>query len=487
MEQFYEEPGTRLWRMDIAADTPAAELQPTLERLRAAWQARKPDLEQRRADLQRLRDALAPRLGPMDVAIRADFGHRSTHENLISEAMIVLAEIDHALKHLKRWARPRSTSVGWKFWPARAQVRLLPVGVVGIISPWNYPVNLALVPLVSAIAAGNHVYLKPSEHTPRTSAWMRALLAEVFPADRVAVAVGGADVGAAFAALPFDHLLFTGSTAVGRKVMAAAAPNLTPVTLELGGKSPALVAPDFPLDVAAARIASGAWFNAGQTCIGVDYALVDAPRRDAFVAALRAEVGRRYGDFANADDYTRIINDAQYARLQGYVDDARARGCTVLELAALDADDARRERLFPPTLVIDPPDDAEVMRHEIFGPILPVKSYRTLDEALAYINTHERPLALYPFSHDPATVERVLDRTLSGGVTVNDTLIHFGVHGLPFGGVGSSGIGAIHGQAGFDTFSKLLPVFRQSRWAASDWIKPPYRGRVDRVVRFLAR
>ena len=478
--------------MDIAADTPAvtsnaAELQPTLDRLRASWQAEKPGLEQRRADLLRLRGALARQLEPMDVAIRADFGHRSTHENLISEAMIVLSEIDHALKHMKRWARPRPTAVGWKFWPARAHVRRLPVGVVGIISPWNYPVNLALVPLVSAIAAGNHVYLKPSEHTPRTAAWMRALLAEVFPADRVAVAMGGADVGAAFAALPFDHLLFTGSTAVGRKVMAAAAPNLTPVTLELGGKAPALVAPDFPLDVAAARIASGAWFNAGQTCIGVDYVLVDAARRDAFVAALREEVARRYGDFADPDDYTRIINDAQYMRLRGYVDDARARGCAVFELSAIDADHARRERLFPPTLVIDPPDDAEVMRHEIFGPVLPVKSYRTLDEALAYINTHERPLALYPFSHDTATVERILDRTLSGGVTVNDTLIHFGVHGLPFGGIGSSGIGAIHGQAGFDTFSKLLPVFRQSRWAASDWIKPPYRGRIDRLVRLLAR
>ena len=473
--------------MDIAADTPTTDLQPTLERLRAAWQARKPDLAQRRADLQRLRAAFASQIEAMDTAIRADFGHRSSHENLISEAMIVLAEIDHALRHLRRWARPRRVGVGWKFWPARAQLRPLPVGVVGIISPWNYPVNLALVPLVSAIAAGNHVYLKPSEHTPRTAAWLRALIADVFPADRAAVALGGADVGAAFAALPFDHLLFTGSTAVGRKVMAAAAPNLTPVTLELGGKAPALVAPDFPIGVAAARIAAGKWFNAGQTCIGVDYALVDVPRRDAFVAALRGEVERRYGDFARADDYTRIISDAQYARLQGYVDDALARGCTVVALATIDADRARRERLFPPTLILDPPGDAEVMRHEIFGPILPVKGYRALDEAIAYINTHARPLALYPFSHDAATIERILDRTLSGGVTVNDTLMHFGVHGLPFGGIGPSGIGAIHGKAGFETFSKLLPVFRQSRWAASDWIKPPYRGRIDRLVRFLAR
>lgn len=473
--------------MDAAADTPLTELRPTLERLRVAWDARKPDLAQRRSDLQRLRAAFAQRIESMDAAIRADFGHRSRHENLISEAMIVLQEIDHALKHLRRWAQPRRAAVGWRFWPARAEVRPLPVGVVGIIAPWNYPVNLALVPLVSAIAAGNHAYLKPSEHTPRTGLWLRDLLTEVFPADRVAVALGGPGLGAAFAALPFDHLLFTGSTAVGRKVMAAAAPNLTPVTLELGGKAPAIVAPDFPLDVAAARIASGKWFNAGQTCIGVDYALVDAERRDAFVDALRAQLVARFGDLSDADDYTRIVNDAHYERLTGYVADARTRGATVIEPITIEPERARRERLFPPTLVLDPSDDSVLMRNEIFGPILPVKSYRTLDEAIAYVNTHDRPLALYPFSHDRTTIERILERTLSGGVCVNDTLLHFGVHDLPFGGIGPSGSGAIHGQAGFDTFSKLLPVFRQSRFAASDWIRPPYRGRIDRMIRFLAK
>ena len=244
--------------MDVdPATTPLAELQATHARLRAAWDARTPDLAQRRGDLLRLRAVFAQRLDAMDAAISADFGHRSTHENLVSEAMIVLAEIDHALRHLRRWMKPRRVGVGWRFWPARGEVRPLPVGVIGIIAPWNYPVNLALVPLVSAIAAGNHVYLKPSEQTPQTSQWLRALLGAVFPEDRVAVALGGTDVGAAFAALPFDHLLFTGSTAVARKVMAAAAPNLTPVTLELGGKAPAIIAADFPLDVAAARIASG--------------------------------------------------------------------------------------------------------------------------------------------------------------------------------------------------------------------------------------
>lgn len=473
--------------MDITADTTPSELAATRERLREAWRARKPDHAQRRADLLRLRDAFRARVPAMDAAIQADFGHRSSHENLLSEAMITLAEIDHALGHLRRWMRPRRAAVGWRFWPARAEIRPEPVGVVGILSPWNYPVNLALVPLVSAIAAGNHVYLKPSEHTPRTSAFLRELLAEVFPADRVAVAMGGADVGAAFSALPFDHLLFTGSTAVGRKVMAAAAPNLTPVTLELGGKAPAVVCDDFPIELAAARIASGKWFNAGQTCIGVDYVLVDAARRDALVAALQAELRGRYGRLEAPQDYTRIINDSQYARLRGYVDDARSRGLQVIEPFALDPDTAARERIFPPTLVIEPGADAQVMRHEIFGPILPVLSYRNLDEAIARINALDRPLALYPFGYDRVQVERILSQTLAGGVTVNDTLLHFGAHDLPFGGVGPSGIGAIHGRNGFDTFSKLLPVFRQRRMAASDWLKPPYRGKIDKLIRFLAK
>ncbi|MFC3550708.1 coniferyl aldehyde dehydrogenase [Lysobacter cavernae] len=476
----------------MTADTPLDELTATRERLRRAWQARKPDYAQRSADLARLRDAFRAQVPAMDAAIRADFGHRSEHENLLSEAMITLAEIDHTLAQLRRWMRPRRAAVGWRFWPARAQVRPEPVGVVGILSPWNYPVNLALVPLVSAIAAGNHVYLKPSEHTPHTSAWLRELLAQVFPADRVAVALGGPELGAAFAAQPFDHLLFTGSTAVGRKVMAAAAPNLTPVTLELGGKAPAIVCADFPLPRAVSRIATGKWFNAGQTCIGVDYVLVDAARHGAFVDAIQAELRARYGDFNDPRDYTRIINDAQYARLRGYVDDARARGLTVIEPLTGDLDDAARarlaaQRIFPPTLVLDPPAQAEVMRDEIFGPILPIVSYRTLDEAIARIHALDRPLALYPFSDDNAAVEKILAHTLAGGVTVNDTLMHFGARDLPFGGIGPSGIGAIHGRTGFDTFSKLLPVFRQRRFAGSDLLKPPYRGTLDKMVRWLAK
>jgi coniferyl-aldehyde dehydrogenase len=470
--------------MEIPAGTSTDALRPTLDRLRAAWQARKPDASQRRDDLRRLREALASRLDDMAAAISADFGHRSADESRIADGMTVLNDIDHLRRHLRGWMRPRRVGVGWRFLPARAQVRAVPLGVVGVIAPWNYPVNLALVPLATAIAAGNHVYLKPSEHTPRTSLFLRELLHAVFPADRVAVATGGADVGAAFAALPFDHLVFTGSTAVGRKVMAAAAQNLVPVTLELGGKSPAIVCEDYPIAQAAARLATGKWFNAGQTCIAPDYVLVPERKRDALVQALRAEVQARYGAaFDNVADYTRIVNDGQYARLQGYLDDARARGVETVVLAG-EPDPARR--LLPPTLALDPSDDATLMQDEIFGPILPIKGYRTLDEAIDYVNGHERPLALYPFSHDRATVERILHEVPAGGVSVNDALFHFAIPGLPFGGVGASGMGAYHGRAGFDAMGKQLPVLWQARRSGGDLLRPPYakaKWLIDLIVR----
>ena len=463
-----------------------AGLPATLVRLRDAWQATKPDRTQRHADLTRLRTALASRLEAMAAAIAADFGHRSRHESLIADGMTVLNEIDHLRRHLRRWMAPRRVGVGWRFWPARAELRSVPVGVVGVISPWNYPVNLALIPLATAIAAGNHVLLKPSEHTPRTTAFLRELLAEVFPDDRVAVVSGGAEVAAAVAALPLDHLVFTGSAAVGRKVMAAAAAHLTPLTLELGGKSPAIIAADYPITQAAARLATGKWFNGGQTCIAPDYILVDAARRDALVDALRAQVQARYAGFSDRADYTCIINDGQLQRLQAHVDDARARGLTVIELAPGDHAATVGTRFFPPVLVLDPGDDASVMQEEIFGPILPIKSYRAIDDAIAYVNAHDRPLALYPFSHQHATVEAILQRTLAGGITVNDTLLHFGINHLPFGGIGASGMGAYHGRAGFDAMSKALPILWQSRIAGSDLLKPPY-SRIERVLRMLVR
>lgn len=465
-------------------DTPVDDLAHVLQRLRGAWQQRKPDYAQRHGDLGRLRDVLKRRLPEMADTIAADFGHRSRHESLIADGMTVLNEIDHLASHLRRWMKPKRVGVGWRFWPARAEIRQEPVGVVGVISPWNYPVNLALIPLATAIAAGNHVYLKPSEHTPRTTAFLRSLLAEVFPAERVSVAAGGAEVAGAFAALPFDHLVFTGSTAVGRKVMAAAAPNLTPLTLELGGKSPAIVCEDFPVEQAAARLATGKWFNGGQTCIAPDYVLlVGRERRDALVQALRDQVAARYGDLSDAGDFTRIINDGQFARLDGYLDDARQRGHDVIPLAPTHD---RAQRLFAPTVVIEPGDDAKVMQDEIFGPILPIRTVASLDEALAYVNAHDRPLALYPFSHDRARVEKILGTTLAGGVTVNDTVLHFGINALPFGGIGPSGMGAYHGRAGFDAMSKALPVLWQPRRAGSDLLKPPY-SKVAKFIDFIIR
>ncbi|HEY0334875.1 MAG TPA: aldehyde dehydrogenase family protein [Stenotrophomonas sp.] len=465
----------------------AMTLDATLAGLRSAWHRQRPDVAQRRADLQRLRDVFRARLGDMAQAIAADFGHRSHHESLLADGMAVLAEIDHLLRHLRRWTRPRRVSAGWRLWPARAEVRPVPVGVVGVIAPWNYPVNLALVPLATAIAAGNHVLLKPSEHAPRTSAFLRRLIGEVFPADRVAIVEGDAGVAAGLAALPLDHLVFTGSTAVGRKVMAAAAANLTPLTLELGGKSPAIICPDFPLALAAARLATGKWFNAGQTCIAPDYVLTPEPTVPALVEALRSQVRDRYGDFSGAvPDYTRIINDGQYRRLRAAIDEARVRGAEVIELATLEPGRAERERLIPPTLVLQPPPDIQLMQDEIFGPVLPIVGYRTLQEAIAFVNARPRPLALYPFSRDRRSIERILQTTVAGGVTVNDTLLHFAANGLPFGGIGASGMGAYHGRAGFDSMSKWLPVLWQAPRSATDLLRPPYV-KIDRLLRWLVR
>ncbi len=468
-------------------DTPVADLAPALARLRAAQRACIPDARQRLDDLARLRAAFKARLPALNAAMQADFGQRSRHECVIADGMTVLHEIDYLARHLRRWMRPQRRSVGYLFWPGRAEIRFQPLGVVGVIAPWNYPVNLALIPLATAIAAGNHVYLKPSEITWRTSAALAELLAEVFPVDRVAVAQGGPDVAAAFSALPFDHLLFTGSTAVGRKVMAAAAANLTPVTLELGGKSPAVVGESYPLDTVATRLAKGKWLNAGQTCIAPDYVLVPKGRRDALVEALRSEVRARYPDLAANPDYTSIVNQAQYRRLRGYLDEASARGATVLPLLDIDPDEAERRRLLPPTLVLDAPTDSAVMREEIFGPVLPILGYGSLDEAIDFINARDRPLALYQFEADRGRIERLLARCVAGGVTVNDTLMHNAVSNLPFGGVGHSGMGHYHGREGFLTFSKAMPVFHQARIGSFDLFKPPYRGLADWLTRFLSR
>ena len=466
-------------------DTPAATgpLSALLETQRAAHLANPPDYRQRIDDLSRLRAAFKSSLDDLATAVAADFGRRSRHETLVADGMTVLHDIDHALGKLRHWMKPKRVPVDWTFWPARAEIRYQPVGVVGVISPWNYPINLALMPLAAAIAAGNHVMLKPSEHTPRTSDALRELLSRVFPQERVATVIGDADVAQAFSELPFDHLFFTGSTAVGQRVMAAAAKHLTPVTLELGGKSPAIIAPGFPLKRAAERIAQGKFFNAGQTCIAPDYVLLPRARIEAFAAALREQVAAAYPDSATTSDYTAVVNARQHDRLRAYVDDAKRRGAKVVELAQGDAE----RRIFPPTLVLDAPPESLVLQEEIFGPILPLVATESIDDAIRYVNDRPRPLALYHFDDDAKRTGRVLDRTIAGGVTINDTMMHFAQAELPFGGVGPSGVGSYHGHQGFLTFSKQKPVLYQARFAATDWLRPPYRKFADFMVRFLTR
>ena len=464
----------------------AIDLDALLNRQKAAWQANQPTPAQRLRDLGALREVFKRRFDELSDAMSADFGRRSKHESLLTDGMTVFHEIDHMRKHLARWSRSRHRMADGLFWPARTELQYRPVGVVGIISPWNYPVNLALIPLVSAIAAGNHVMLKPSEHTPRTSALLRELLAEVFPADRVTTVLGGAELAARFAALPFDHLFFTGSTEVGRKVMAAAAPNLTPVTLELGGKSPAIIAPDYPIETAAERIAAGKLLNAGQTCIAPDYVLLPNDQRQAFVDAMRAYVARHYPALKTTPDFSSIVHDGHYRRLQGLVDQARDAGGKVVTLPDESAHDPER-RVFAPTLIVDANPDWRVMQEEIFGPILPIIGYERIEEAIEFVNARPRPLALYHFDHQSKRIRHVLQSILAGGVTVNDCVLHIAQSELPFGGVGPSGMGHYHGHAGFLTFSKQMPVLYQARWSSMALLRPPYTKLADFVTRLLTR
>jgi coniferyl-aldehyde dehydrogenase len=468
--------------MDLPASTPH-DLAAWLARLRAAHRRQPPDYAQRMDDLARLRRAFRARLAEFAAAMDADFGRRSRHESLLSDGMTVLKEIDHLRAHLRAWMRPQRAAADWLFFPARTEVRIQPLGVVGVIAPWNYPVSLALMPLAAAIAAGNHVILKPSEHTPRTAELLRALLAEVFPPDRVATVLGGPELASAFAALPFDHLFFTGSTAIGRKVMAAAAQHLVPVTLELGGKSPAIVAPGYPLATAVDRIAAGKFLNAGQTCIAPDYVLLPSAAIAPFVAGMKKYISQRYGDVVASPDYTSIVNAGQYARLAAYLDQARAAGAEVIELAAGDPG----RRILPPTLVLGAREDLALMQEEIFGPILPLVVADSVEAAIDYVAARPRPLALYHFDHDRARTERVLRGIVAGGVSVNDTVLHFAQSELPFGGVGPSGMGQYHGREGFLTFSKQQPVLYQARWTTMKLLRPPYRRLADRLVRFLTR
>src|SRR5262245_48309303 len=445
-----------------------------------------PDAATRDRQLAALERLLRANVDTIAGAIARDFGHRSHHETQLLEIFPSLEAVKHARRRLRRWMRPERRRVSLWFQPGRAQIFPQPLGVVGIVVPWNYPIYLAVGPLIGALAAGNRVMIKMSELAPATGVLLAALVAASFARDEVCVVNGDADVGRAFSALPFDHLLFTGSTAVGRAVMRAAAENLTPVTLELGGKSPAIVAPGYPLAAAADRIMVGKLMNAGQTCIAPDYALVPAAEADVFVAEARRVVGECWPDPMRSPDYTAIVDARHFGRLTGYLDEVRARGAEVVTLAAGAVPDAVTRRI-PPTIVRGAPDDTRLMREEIFGPILPVVPYHDFDEALAYVNARPRPLALYHFDRDEHRISRVLAATVAGGVTINDTILHIAQDELPFGGVGPSGMGQYHGRDGFDAFSKRKGVFRQARFNAIRLFNPPYGKRFERLVSFLLR
>jgi coniferyl-aldehyde dehydrogenase len=419
-------------------------------------------------------------------AVDRDFGGRSAAETRLLEIFPSLEAIAHARRHLRAWMRPRRSRTNLWFLPGRSRVLPQPLGVVGIVVPWNYPINLAFGPLVSAIAAGNRAMVKMSESAPATGALLARLVGERFDPALLTVVNGGAEVAREFTALPFDHLLFTGSTAVGRQVMRAAAGNLTPVTLELGGKSPAIVGRGIDVDAAAARIAFGKCLNAGQTCVAPDYVLVPEERLEAFAAALQRSVARMYPTLRDNPDYTAIIDARHRARLAGYLAEAKAGGARVLEINPAGEDFTASAKM-PPALVIGAPAGARILEEEIFGPLLPLIGYRTLDDAIAYVNARPRPLALYVFEHDRAAIDRVLSQTVSGGVTVNDTILHLAQDDLPFGGVGASGMGEYHGRAGFDTFSKRKAVFYQPRWNGLVLFHPPYGKRFASLAKLLLR
>ena len=445
-----------------------------------------PALARRRADLLRLKQVILARREACAAAVSADFGHRSAHETAIMELLTVVQGINYLRRHLTHWLRPERRHVPLHFQPARSYVVYQPLGVVGIISPWNYPLSLALMPLATALAAGNRVMLKPSEFTPATSGLLAQMLGGIFAPDQVAVVNGDAAVGAAFTALPFDHIVFTGSTQVGRAVMQAAAANLVPVTLELGGKSPAIIDRGFAA-AAATAVACGKLANAGQTCVAPDYALVHADDVESFLGAYDAAVKQLYPAGPAGDQYSAIINQRHFERLGALLQDARTRGARVVEVGHPLPATAAKAHTLTPAAVLDVDDGMRIMREEIFGPLLPVKTWRSLDEAVEYVNAHPRPLALYYFGPPGTGREQVLTLTTSGNVTVNNTLMHYAQDDLPFGGVGASGMGAYHGIEGFRALSHAKGVFEQGRWNLSALMRPPFGRLAELILRVMLR
>ena len=437
-----------------------ADLEAALKVQRDAFKADPyPSWDIRQSRLVRLRDVIRRNEERIKQTISEDFGNRSCLETDFADIVSCYSEIKDYLDNGEKWMQRRKVHIDLANKPARGEIIPQPLGVVGIIVPWNYPLFLAVSPMIGAIGAGNTCMVKMSEYTPRFSQLFKEMMAEVFKPEEVYVATGGVDVAQAFSGLDFDHLLFTGSTSVARHIMRAASENLVPVTLELGGKSPVLVNDDADIDAIVPRIALGKMMNAGQTCIAPDYVMMPKARINAFSEAMIRQAETMYPTFAGNEDYTSVIADAHYARLQELLDDAEAKGATIRVAGDDDKQQLAKERRIPLTVVTDVNEDMRIMQEEIFGPLLPVVAKESLDEQIDYVQDHDRPLALYLFTRDDGAKDRVLLETHAGGVTVNDTMWHIAQKELPFGGVGPSGMGAYQGEKGFETFSHMKSVF----------------------------
>ena len=421
-------------------------------------------------------------------AISADFGQRNTTETKFAELTFIRQAAYHTLKNLKQWMKPSKVNTPFHLRPSVSQLIPESIGIVGIMSPWNYPLQLALVPVISAFAAGNRVWLKPSERSSRTSGYLASLIAQYFHPSELRVVCGERDISEKFAELPFDHLLFTGSTQAGKAVMKAAAPNLTPVTLELGGKSPCVIDNNVNLKDAVSRVVYGKFLNAGQTCIAPDYVLVPHQAVNDFISLFQDFTKKMYPN--PSEQMTHPIDQRQLERWQFLVSDAQNKGA---QITSVFSEDELGAYPFNPTLALNPSSDSVVMKEEIFGPILPIISYNTLEEAIHFINRFDRPLALYWFGKDKENMSQVLELTRAGGVTINDTLLHIANEDLPFGGIGASGIGSYHGKYGFDAFTHFKPVFTmKARFGikalgGSKFIHPPYGKKIARLIKFLSK
>jgi coniferyl-aldehyde dehydrogenase len=459
----------------------AASMQALLEKQKAAHLRDGPPSPDKRIErLDRCVGLLVDNRKAIEDALNADFGSRSPEATAFADVASSIGPLQHAKANLRKWMRPerrKTTPALLGLFGAKAELRFQPKGVVGVISPWNFPVNLTFTPLAGILAAGNRAMIKPSEYTPATSELMARMFGGAFSEEEIAVVTGGPDVGQAFASLAFDHLLFTGATGIARHVMKAAADNLTPLTLELGGKSPVILGRSADISTAAARIMNGKTLNAGQICLAPDYVLAPKETLDSFVGEAEGAVRKMFPTIKDNPDYTAVIAQRHYDRIMGHIADAKAKGARVIEIKPDDEDLTQQEhRKIAPTLIIEPTDDMTVMQEEIFGPVLPVKSYQAVDEAIAYVNAHDRPLGLYYFGDDQSEREKVLTGTTSGGVTVNDVVFHVAQEELPFGGVGPSGMGSYHGVDGFREFSHRKSIFTQMKKDIGPLLqmRPPY-------------